>query len=181
MNPNEAGQTIADFIQFNSPILKEIRESDESVANALTQVISDLFDKYVLVKTIEESTKKETQISSGKQGKPIYKIGDKVESLSNEFQGVGVVNFISVTPPYVYYVTLENKTSVPAKESDLIFVESNTNTEITSMTDSELLAELEGLNELMEIYEDPSLDEYQEAEAKKEIVIYELTLRGIEF
>ena len=73
--------TIQDFIDYNQPILDEIKDTNPQLGNAVRSVVQELFAKYIGVPIEEETEVEEIEIvETNYSNLSIEKINDKIES-----------------------------------------------------------------------------------------------------
>ncbi len=69
-------ETIQQFIDYNQPILDEIKDTNPQLGNAVRSVVEELFAKYIGVPIKEETETIETNYSK----LSLEEINDKIES-----------------------------------------------------------------------------------------------------
>ena len=151
-------EIIQDFIVYNQSILNDIREADEEVANALSEVVKELFAKYV---GIDVATANDTKDS-------LYKVGEEVATTSGDWEGVAVikkVGFAKDIQSYMYILEKDGKT-YKEEEVNLYSLSVSGDTNYGNMTLEQLQNELETQRELVELYDDPTDPDQIEAESK---------------
>lgn len=169
-------EILQDFILFNDPITNEIKETAPEVFNAYTEVIGKLFEEFIGV-----SVKPATETSARQES--LYKIGDEVETMSGEFEGVGViktVEFSEVENEFVYgVVPVGKRKRIKQLETNLFTPQEQTTeeTEFSKMSIEELNSLKEENQGLIDILEDPEDPDQVEAESIIEQIDFELERR----
>lgn len=170
-------EILQDFILFNDPITNEIKQTAPEVFKAYTEVIGKLFEEFIGV-----SVKPATETSPREES--LYKIGDEVETMSGEFEGVGViktVEYSEVENEFVYgVVPYGTRKRIKQLESNLYTPQEQEKTEETEFSKMSI-EELNNLKEenqgLIEILEDPEDPDQVEAESIIEQIDFELERR----
>ena len=151
-------EIIQDFIVYNQSILNDIREADEEVANALSEVVKELFAKYVGIDVSKVTDKKDS----------LYKVGEEVATTSGDWEGVAVIKKVGFAKDIQSYMYILEKDGKPYKEEEvnLYSLSVSGDTNYGNMTLEQLQNELETQKELIELYDDPTDPDQIEAESK---------------
>lgn len=151
-------EVIQDFIVFNESIFNQIREEDEQLSNALSEVVKELFGKFVGIDIITATDNKDS----------LYKVGEEVETISGKWDGVAVITkavYDDKEDSWIYYVKQGN-VKFPELEANIFTPIVDKSSDYAKMTLEQLQDELETQKELVELYDDPTDPEQIEAESK---------------
>jgi hypothetical protein len=141
-------EVIQDFIVFNESIFNQIREEDEQLSNALSEVVKELFGKFVGIDIITATDNKDS----------LYKVGEEVATISGDWEGVAVikkVGFAKDIQSYMYILEKDGET-YKEEEANLYSLAASGDTNYANMTLEQLQNELEIQKELLEIFDDPN-------------------------
>lgn len=141
-------EVIQDFIVFNESIFNQIREEDEQLSNALSEVVKELFGKFVGIDIITATDNKDS----------LYKVGEEVATISGDWEGVAVikkVGFAKDIQSYMYILEKDGET-YKEEEVNLYSLVASGDTNYANMTLEQLQNELEIQKELLEIFDDPN-------------------------
>jgi hypothetical protein len=153
-------EIISDFITYNGSIFNQIQEENEELSNALGMVIKELFAKYTGI-DISQATTQDAKL-------PNYKLGEEVETISGEWDGVAVIEkavYDDKEDSWIYYVK-QGRNKFKDLEANIFTPIADKGSDYAKMTLEQLQDELETQKELVELYDDPTDPEQIEAESK---------------
>ena len=170
-------EILQDFILYNDPITNEIKETAPEVFKAYTEVIGKLFEEFIGVSVIPATETSPRQES-------LYKIGDEVETMSGEFEGVGViktVEYSEIENEFVYgVVPVGKRKRIKQLEANLYTPqeqETTEETEFSNFTVKELKEIIEENKETIELLDPEDEGDVGEIEKlKEEIDAYEMEI-----
>lgn len=153
-------EVIQNFIEYNGFIFDQIKEENEEIHSALVLVVKEIFAKYTGI-DISQSTTQDAKL-------PMYKVGEEVETISGEWDGVAVIEkavYDDKEDSWIYYVK-QGRNKFKDLEANIFTPIADKGSDYANMTLEQLQDELETQKELVELYDDPTDPEQIEAESK---------------
>jgi hypothetical protein len=172
-------QIIADFIKYNRPYIKEIKETNSELDAAIIDVLNELTKKFL---GVEPKKSKEGEIE---QPMNLYNVGDMVETLTGEYEGVGEIKsatWSEYDETYEYTIKVKGRSGTIKQLEENIFTlteleEVVEETEYSNLSVEQLEKLLEENKGLIEILDDPEDPDQVEAESNIEQIEFELERR----
>jgi hypothetical protein len=163
-------EIISDFIIYNGSIFNQIKEENEELNNALVMVIQNLLTKYTGV-DISQGTTQDTKL-------PTYVVGEEVETISGEWDGVAVIQksvYDDKQGFWIYYVK-QGRNKFKDLEANIFTGITDKDSDYANMSLEELQEELEVQKELLEIFDDPN--DQENIQANDAILAIELEIEN---